>query len=59
VHALLAEGRVAEVWARLAAAEGAGCTRRVLDDLERAYRAELATYQRALAREPTREQDTW
>jgi hypothetical protein len=40
-----AEGRVADAWARLAAAEQAGIAPRVLDGLEAAYLAELAGYQ--------------
>jgi hypothetical protein len=50
LHAALAEGRVAESWAHLEAAERVGSTRRVLDDLEAAYLTELTTYQRAVAR---------
>jgi hypothetical protein len=49
-RAEVAEGRVAEAWARLAAAEQAGSMRRVLGRLEAAYLAELATYQSALVR---------
>jgi hypothetical protein len=42
---------VEEAWARLAAGEQAGNTRRVLAMVEEAYYAEVAAYREALAQE--------
>jgi hypothetical protein len=52
-RAALAETRVAEAWACLAAAEREGATRRALDRLEVAYLTELATYHAAIAHLPS------